>query len=43
MFCIYIFCDEDIDQPAVFVDRLNDFLEMIGKPKVNSLRFYKNI
>ncbi len=25
-----IFRDEDTDIPAIFIDRLNDFLEMIG-------------
>ena len=38
-----IFRDEDTDQPAIFIDRLNDFLEMIGKKPVKKVDFYKNI
>ena len=38
-----IFRDEDTDQPAIVMDRLNDFLLTIGKPTVNKVNGYKNI
>jgi len=38
-----IFRDEDTDKPVIFLDRLNDFLEMIGKPTVEGVYGYKNI
>jgi hypothetical protein len=38
-----IFRDEDTDEPSIFIDRLNDFLEMIGKDPVKKVEGYKNI
>ncbi len=38
-----IFRDENTDKPVIFLDRLNDFLEMIGKPTVEEVNVYKNI
>ncbi len=33
-----IFRSEDTDEPAIFIDRLNDFLEMIGHVKCRKSR-----
>ena len=38
-----IFRDEDTDEPAIIMDRLNDFLLTIGKDPVNKVDRYKNI
>jgi len=38
-----VFRDEDTDEPAIVIDRLNDFLTMIGKPEVGKVIRYKNI
>ena len=38
-----IFRDEDTDEPSIFIERLNDFLEMIGKDTVEKVKGYKNI
>ena len=38
-----IFRDEDTDTPSIFIERLNDFLEMIGKKSVKKVNQYKNI
>ena len=38
-----IFRDEDTDEPALFIERLNDFLLTIGKPTVEKVKGYKNI
>ena len=38
-----IFRDEDTDTPGIVMNRLNDFLEMIGKPTVEKVKRYKNI
>jgi anaerobic ribonucleoside-triphosphate reductase activating protein len=38
-----IFRDEDTDEPAIIMDRLNDFLLTIGKPTVEKVNGYKNI
>jgi len=38
-----IFRDEDTDQPAIVMDRLNDFLLTIGKNPVEKVYVYKNI
>ena len=38
-----IFRDEDTNKPSIFIDRLNDFLEMIGKDPVKKVYGYKNI
>ena len=38
-----IFRDEHTDEPVIFIDRLNDFLEMIGKEPVKKVEGYKNI
>ena len=38
-----IFRDEDTEEPAIFIDRLNDFLLTIGKPTVEKVNRYKNI
>ncbi len=38
-----IFRDEDTDEPAIFMDRLNDFLLTIGKDPVEKVYGYKNI
>ena len=38
-----IFRDEDTDIPAIFIDRLNDFLLTIGKDPVEKVDGYKNI
>ena len=38
-----IFRDEDTDTPSIFIERINDFLEMIGKPTVKKVDLYKNI
>ena len=38
-----IFRDEDTDEPKIFIDRLNDFLEMIGYSTVEKVDKYKNI
>jgi hypothetical protein len=38
-----IFRDEDTDQPAIVMDRLNDFLLTIGRDSVEKVDFYKNI
>jgi hypothetical protein len=38
-----IFRDEDTDEPAIIMDRLNDFLLTIGKPTVKKVNKYKNI
>ena len=38
-----IFRDEDTDIPAIFIDRLNDFLLTIGKDPVEKVDRYKNI
>src|SRR5574343_200896 len=36
-----IFRDEDTHKPSIFIDRLNDFLEMIGKGTVEKVYGYK--
>ena len=38
-----IFRDEDTDTPSIFINRLNDFLGMIGKDPVKNVDQYKNI
>jgi len=38
-----IFRDEDTEEPAIILDRLNDFLLTIGEPEVKSVFEYKNI
>ena len=38
-----IFRDEDTDKPAIFIERLNDFLLTIGKDTVEKVKGYKNI
>ena len=38
-----IFRDEDTDKPAIFIERLNDFLLKIGKEPVEKVNKYKNI
>ena len=38
-----IFRDEDTDEPAIVMERLNDFLLTIGKPTVKKVNGYKNI
>ena len=38
-----IFRDENTDEPVIIMDRLNDFLEMIGKDPVKKVDGYKNI
>ena len=38
-----IFRDEDTDEPAIVMDRLNDFLLTIGKDPVKKVYLYKNI
>jgi len=38
-----IFRDEDTDEPAIFIERLNDFLLTIGKDTVKKVDGYKNI
>jgi len=38
-----IFRDEDTNTPGIVMDRLNDFLTMIGKPEVEKVYEYKNI
>ena len=38
-----IFRDEDTDEPAIIMDRLNDFLLTIGKDPVEYVNIYKNI
>ena len=38
-----IFRDEDTDEPAIIMDRLNDFLLTIGKDPVEKVKGYKNI
>ena len=38
-----IFRDEDTDEPAIIMDRLNDFLLTIGKEPVKKVDRYKNI
>ena len=38
-----IFRDEDTDNPAIVMDRLNDFLLTIGKCTVEKVNRYKNI
>ena len=38
-----IFRDEHTDEPAIFIDRLNDFLLTIGKDPVEKVKGYKNI
>ena len=38
-----IFRDEDTNEPSIFIDGLNDFLEMIGKDKVEKVYRYKNL
>ena len=38
-----IFRDEDTDEPAIIMDRLNDFLLTIGKDPVKKVDRYKNI
>jgi len=38
-----IFRDEDTDNPAIIMDRLNDFLLTIGKKRVKKVNQYKNI
>ena len=38
-----IFRDEDTDEPSIFIERLNDFLEMIGKDPVKKVEGYKII
>ena len=38
-----IFRDEDTDKPAIFIERLNDFLLTIGKEPVEKVNKYKNI
>ena len=38
-----IFRDEDTDTPAIVMNILNDFLEMIGNPTVKKVDRYKNI
>ena len=38
-----IFRDEDTEEPAIIMDRLNDFLLTIGKDTVEKVKGYKNI
>jgi len=38
-----IFRDEDTEEPAIIMDRLNDFLLTIGKDPVKKVDQYKNI
>ncbi len=38
-----VFRDEDTDEPAIVMDRLNDFLLTIGRPTVEYVYGYKNI
>ena len=38
-----IFRDEDTDIPAIFIERLNDFLLTIGRKPVEKIYGYKNI
>ena len=38
-----IFRDEDTNEPAIIMDRLNDFLLTIGKDTVKKVNRYKNI
>ncbi len=38
MILIYL-VDEDTDEPAIFMDRLNDFLLTIGKPTVEKSKW----
>ena len=38
-----IFRDEDTDEPAIVMDRLNDFLLTIGRKPVEKVNLYKNI
>jgi len=38
-----IFRDEDTETPSIIMDRLNDFLTMIGKKEVEKVDQYKNI
>ena len=38
-----IFRDEETDEPAIIMDRLNDFLLTIGKDPVEKVHEYKNI
>jgi len=38
-----MFRDEDTDEPAIVMDRLNDFLLTIGKKEVEKVDQYKNI
>ena len=38
-----IFRDEDTDEPAIVMDRLNDFLLTIGEDPVKKVNKYKNI
>ena len=38
-----VFRDEDTDEPSIFIERLNDFLETIGKPTAKKVERYKNI
>jgi hypothetical protein len=38
-----IFRDEDTEEPAIIMDRLNDFLLTIGRKPVKKVDRYKNI
>ena len=38
-----IFRNEDTNKPGIFIDRLNDFLEIIGKPTVKEVYGYKSL
>jgi len=38
-----IFRDEDTEEPAIVMDRLNDFLLTIGEDKIQNIGKYKNI
>ena len=38
-----VFRDEDTDEPAIVMDRLNDFLLTIGEDPVEKVNLYKNI
>jgi len=38
-----VFRDENTDEPAIVMDRLNDFLLTIGRPEVKKVDGYKNI
>ena len=38
-----VFRDEDTDEPAIVMDRLNDFLLTIDRDPVEKVNLYKNI